>query len=490
MGTKHHTGSEIEKKRWINPESISGGKAILSPLNLLPYGDIIKGMTKRAGRRAGVLLITICLFTFVICLVSAIAQAQHPAVVVVKIRGIINPVMADYLERGIREAETRNATVCIVQLDTPGGLDTAMRDMVQDIVNSTVPVVVYVSPSGARAASAGVFITVAAHVAAMAPNTAIGAASPVSIGASGEEEISETMREKVMNDAAAYIRSLAESHGRNVEWAEKAVREAVSATEKEALDLKVVDLIATDINDLLRQINGRVVAILNYPSATISTSDAAVQNLDMTWIEELLLAISDPNIAFILLGLAGVGLWVEIANPGLIFPGVFGGISLIFALFSLGNLPVNIAGILLMVLAIILFIVETLVVPGFGAAGIGGIFSLIFGALILFKGGQMFQINPWLIAVVAACFVAFLAFIIFKLAKTRQIKPQTGQEELVGEAAEVRTPLDPEGVVFYRGELWNAVSEMGRIETGATVTVTKVSGLKLTVIKKNKEDKA
>ncbi len=437
-------------------------------------------MIQRMNRYLSVARFAFLIALLLTVLVVTCVRADSPSVVVLKVKGIINPVMADYLARGIKEAENRNAA-CIVQLDTPGGLDTAMRDMVQAIVNARVPVIVYVSPSGARAASAGVFITVSAHIAAMAPNTAIGAASPVSLGSEGEQEMSETMQEKVMNDAAAYIRSLAGEHGRNVDWAEQAVREAVSATEKEALELKVIDIVSPTLNSLLNDIDGRTVTLLDGSQVTLSTGSASILYLDMTWIEEFLLAISDPNVAFILLGLAGVGLWVEITNPGLVFPGVFGGISLIISLFSLGNLPVNIAGILLMVLAFVLFVVEDLVIPGFGAAGIGGIISLVFGALILFKGGPMFQVEPWIIAIVAICVAAFLAFIIYKLVKTRELKSQTGAEELIGETASVRVTLDPEGVVFYRGELWTAVSEEGRIEAGNAVTIKKVSGLTLLV---------
>ena len=442
-------------------------------------------MIQKMHSRLRIVRIGILIALLVTVFISVFVSADSSSVIVLNVDGIINPVMADYLARGIKEAENTNATACVVQLDTPGGLDTAMRDMVQAIVNARVPVIVYVSPSGARAASAGVFITVAAHVAAMAPNTAIGAASPVSLSSEGEQEMSETMQEKVMNDAAAYIRSLAGTHGRNVDWAEQAVREAVSASEQEALQLKVIDVVSPTLDSLLHDIDGRVVTLLNGNQVTLNTATASVIYLDMTWIEKFLLAISDPNIAFTLLGLAGVGLWVEITNPGLVFPGVFGGISLIFALFSLGNLPVNIAGILLMVLAFVLFVVEALVIPGFGAAGIGGIISLVFGALILFKGGPIFQVEPLLIAIVVICIVAFFAFIIYKLIKTREFKHQTGAEELIGETAVVREALNPEGVIFYRGELWAAISEKGRIEAGESVTIKKVSGLKLVVDKIN-----
>jgi membrane-bound serine protease (ClpP class) len=438
----------------------------------------------RLVRRCGVTVL--CAFLLASLTVTAI-QAATPRVLVLTIKGIINPVMADYLARGIGQAEKTGAEVCVVQLDTPGGLDTSMRDMVQSIVNSTVPVVVFVSPSGARAASAGVFITMSAHVAAMAPDTNIGAASPVSLGASGVENVPSTEEQKVMNDAAAFIRSLAAAHGRNADWAEQTVRQAVSATEQEALDLDAIELIAPDLNSLLKQIDGKHVSLIDGTEVTLSTASAAVSDLDMTWIEKFLLAISDPNIAFTLMGLAGIGLWVEITNPGLVFPGVFGGISLIFALFSLGNLPVNIAGILLIVLAFILFVVEALVIPGFGAAGIGGIVSLVFGALILFKGGPMFRVNPWIVAIVAICFAAFLAFIVFKLTAARKLKPKTGAEELIGEMGTVRVPLDPEGVIFRRGELWSAASEEGRIEAGETVIIKRIDGLKLFVSKTKKE---
>lgn len=413
---------------------------------------------------------------------SGVVHANMPEVVVLTVKGIINPVMADYVARGILEAEERGAEACVIQMDTPGGLDTAMRDIVQDIVNARVPVVVYVSPSGGRAASAGVFITVSAHIAAMSPNTAIGAASPVSIGEGGEQEISETMREKVMNDAAAYIRSLAGTRGRNVDWAEQAVREAVSATEDEALELKVIDLVANDLRDLLNSIDGRAVTMSDGSVAVLETRGIVVRELEMTWIEEFLLAISDPNIAFILLGLAGIGLWVEITNPGLVFPGAFGAISLILALFSLGNLPVNIAGVLLIAVAFILFIVEA-INSGFGVAFTGGMIAFIIGSLILFKGGPMFQIDWWVIVAVAVCLAAFFAFIIYKLAALRKVKAQTGYEEIIGENVVVRQALEPEGTVFYRGELWNAVSQSGNVPVGATVTVKKIEGLKLFVEK-------
>lgn len=415
--------------------------------------------------------------------VGMTVRAASPTVVVLRADGIVNPVLADYISRGIEEAEAMQATACIIQLDTPGGLDTAMRDIIQDIVNARVPVVVFVSPSGGRAASAGVFITVAAHVAAMAPNTAIGAASPVSIGPEGEAQLSETMQEKVLNDAAAYIRSLAEAQGRNIEWAEQAVREAVSATEREALELNVIDLVAVDLSDLLAKLDGREVTLLGGAVVTLETRDAIVNRIDMTWMEQFLFAITDPNIAFVLMGLATLGLFVEISNPGLIFPGVVGGISAILAFYSLGNLPVDIAGILLVIGAFGLFIAEAFT-ASFGLLTGGGIIALVLGSLIMFKGGPLFQVDPWLIGILAVVFVAVSVFVVSRVIASRRQPVGTGREQLIGMTAEVKATLDPEGTVLFKGELWTAVSVSGRVEPGESVVVDHVERLKLYVSKK------
>ena len=413
-------------------------------------------------------------------------RAASPTIAIVTAEGIINPVLADYIARGIEEAEDMNATACIIQLDTPGGLDTAMRDIVQEIVNARIPVVVYVSPSAARAASAGVFITVAAHVAAMAPGTAIGAASPVSIGPEGEVEMSETMQEKVLNDAAAYIRSLAETHGRNVEWAEQAVREAVSATAREALELNVIDIIAADIDALIAELDGWEVTLLGGAVVTIETQGAVIHRIDMSWMEEFLFAITDPNIAYVLLSLATLGLFVEISNPGLIVPGVVGGICLIMALYSLGNLPVNIAGILLVAVAFGLFIAEVFT-ETFGLFTAGGITALVLGSLILFKGGPLFQVNPWLVGTIAFVIAAASTFVITRVVVTHRRQPSTGREELIGKTAVVKAPLAPEGMVLYKGERWTAVSEEGLIELDEKVVIDRVDSLKLYVSRPKKE---
>jgi len=415
--------------------------------------------------------------------VTSGVQAASTEVHVLHVQGAITPVLADYISRGIEDAAANNATACIIQMDTPGGLDTAMRDIVKGIVSAEVPVVVYVSPSGARAASAGVFITMSAHVAVMAPNTVIGAAHPVALSSEGEAEMSAEMEEKVVNDAAAYIRSIASAHGRNMEWAEQAVRESVSATEVEALELNVIDMTATNLDDLISQLDGRQVTMLDDSVVTIHTKATSVNHVMMSTLEEFLYTISDPNIAYILLSLAMLGLLVEISNPGLIFPGVVGGISLLFAFYSLGVLPVNYAGVLLILLAFGLFIAEVFT-SAFGLLTAGGITSLAIGSLILFRGGPLFQVDPWLIAVVTIFFGGLFAFIISSVVRAHRRQASTGQEELIGKTATVKIALNPEGTVIVEGERWKAVSEAGHINPGEEVLITRVDGLKLYVTKK------
>ena len=414
---------------------------------------------------------------------SLVAQAATSTIDVLHAEGIINPVLVDYIERGIEHAEESNAITCIIQLDTPGGLDTSMRDIIKNIVSARVPVVVYVSPSGARAASAGVFITVAAHVAVKAPNTAIGAAHPVAIGAEGEAAMSEAMEEKVVNDAAAYIRSIAQAHGRNMEWAEKAVRESVSATEREALELNVIDMVAADLDALISQLDGRQVTMLGGAVVTLDTQDATINHMKMSTMEDFLYAISDPNIAYLLMSLAMLGIMAEISNPGLIFPGVIGAICLLMAFFSLGMLPVNYAGVLLIVLAFALFIAEVFTTT-FGLFTAGGIASLVLGSLILFKGGPLFQVSPWLIATITIVITALLAFVIHRVIWVHRRQAATGWEELIGKPAVVKIALEPEGTVLFKGERWTAVSETDRVEVGDTVIINKVDSLKLYVTKK------
>ncbi len=418
--------------------------------------------------------------------VSFVARAQtgNPRIDVLTVKGTINPVLTDYIERGIEQAEETGASAIIIQMDTPGGLDTAMRDIIQSIINARVPVVVYVSPAGARAASAGAYITLSAHVAVMAPNTAIGAATPVALGGDGEAQMSEEMKHKVINDAIAYIRDLASRHGRNAEWAERAVRDGSSATSQEALTLNVVDMVASDLDTLIAQLNGRTVTLIDGREITLDTQGAVINYVDMKLIEDFLYTIADPNIAYLLLSLAMLGIMVEIFNPGLIFPGVVGAISLLMAFFSLGVLPVNWAGVLLIALAFGLFVGEVLTTT-FGLFTAGGVVSLVIGSLILFKGASpLFEVDLWLIASVTITITAVFAFVINRAIRVHRKQAATGREELIGKRAVVKETLDPEGTVFYKGERWTAISEKGRIEAGEEVIITAMDGLMLNVVRK------
>ena len=345
-----------------------------------------------------------------------------------------------------------------------------------------IPIVVYV-PAGARAASAGFFITIAADIAAMAPDTTIGSAHPVAMGTEGEAEMSEAMEAKVINEAAAYARGIASAHGRNVEWAEKAVKESANVEAPKALELNVIDLVAPNLGVLVSQLDGRQVTLLNGSVVSLHTQGATIEQVKMTTIEDFLYTISDPNIAYILLSLAMLGIMAEIFNPGLIFPGVVGGICGLLAFYSLGMLPVNYAGVLLIVLAFGLFIAEVFTTT-FGLFTAGGITSLVIGSLILFKGGPLFQINPWLIATVVIIIAALFAFVINRIIRAHRRQATTGREELVGKTAIVKVALDPEGTVFLKGERWTAISETGRVEPGEAVVITRVDGLKLYATKK------
>ena len=409
------------------------------------------------------------------------AEAASSRIDVLHAEGVVNPVLVDYIERGINQAEDNNAIACIIQLDTPGGLVGSMLDIVEDIINARVPIVVYISPAGAWAASAGTFITMAAHVAAMAPATNIGAAHPVTIG--DETEMTETEEQKTVNIIASKAKTIAEQQGRNAEWAEEAVRESVSATEQEALELNVIDIVASDLDDLIRQLDGRQVTMLGGSVITLHTQGATINHTSMNTIEDFLYAITDPNIAYILLSLASLGIMAEIFNPGLIFPGVLGGICGLLAFYSLGMLPVNYAGILLVVLAFGLFIAEVFTTT-FGLFTAGGITSLVIGSLILFKGGPLFQVSPWLIATVVIIIAAFFAFVVSRIIWAHRRQASTGWEELIGKTAIGKVALEPEGTVFLKGERWRAISEKGRAEPGERVTITKVDGLKLYVTKK------
>ena len=413
-------------------------------------------------------------------LVSGEVSAENSQVDVLRVKGAITPVLAGYIDRGIELAEEHGATACIIEMDTPGGLDSSMRDIVQNIMGADVPVVVYM-PSGARAASAGAFITLAAHVAAMAPATEIGAAHPVAIG---EDGMDETMEEKVVNDAVAYIRSIAETRGRNADWAEAAVRESKSSPASEALELGVIDIMADNMDDLLAQIDGWQVTLLSGEVVTLETEGANINYIGMGSIERLLFAITDPNIAYILLSLGMLGIMLELFNPGTIFPGVVGAICLLLAFYGLGMLPVNYIGIILVVLAFGLFIAEMFTATN-GLLALGGIASLTIGSMVLMTD-PLFRINPVLIAGVVIAVTAFFIFVIASVLRTHRTRQQTGRDAMVDKVAVARTTLDPKGRVFVHGELWEATVDEGKVEPGEEVVITKVDGLRLVVTRKNK----
>jgi membrane-bound serine protease (ClpP class) len=397
-------------------------------------------------------------------------------VVVATYEGVINPVAAEYLHDAMAFAEAKHAQAAILRLDTPGGLDTSMRLMIKDITGSTIPVVVYVAPSGGRAASAGVFLTMAAHVAAMAPGTNIGAAHPVAMGGG---EMDKTMKEKVENDSVAYIKSIAEQRGRNVTWAEDAVRKSLSVTEKEALTLKIVDLIADDLPALLKKLDGRKVP-MGQTSAVLHTKDVEIVEFELGWRLELLKALSDPNIAYLLMTLGTIGLLAELYNPGAILPGIVGAISLILGFYALQSLPINYAGVLLLLLGIVLFVLEA-TVTSYGLLAIGGILSMLLGSLMLIKADEPFLQISWAVIIPVIGVAALVTFAIVSMGvRAMRRLPVTGREGMVGLVGVAKTALTPGGQVAVRGELWQAMSDEP-VQSGTAVEVTAIEGLTLRV---------
>ena len=404
---------------------------------------------------------------------------QKKQVLAVRVSGVINPVSSEFISKSIIRANAMQAEALVIELDTPGGLDTSMRSIVKDIIGSGVPVIVYVSPSGARAASAGVFITLAAHVAAMAPGTNIGAAHPVSMGGG----MDKTMAEKATNDASAYIKSLAERSGRNAAWAENAVRKSVSATETEALKEHIVDFVSKDLNVLLKEIDGRKVTTAA-GEKTLNTANAPITRTEMDLRYKILNFISDPSVAYMLMLLGFYGLFFELTNPGTIFPGVTGAIFLILAFYSFQTLPVNYAGLLLIILAIVLFILEIKVISH-GVLTIGGIISMVIGSLMLFDSPAPF-LRVSLALIVPAVLVTALFFTAtFSLAyKALKRKPATGGEGLIGTEGKAVTDITRDGgTAALHGEVWSASSDE-IIKKGDKIEVVSLSGLQIKVKKK------
>ncbi|HET6461854.1 MAG TPA: nodulation protein NfeD [Syntrophales bacterium] len=405
-----------------------------------------------------------------------LAEQKRPVFDTITVHATITPPVAEYIIQSIDESTKAGSDGLIILLDTPGGLDLAMRDIAKAILNASIPVIVYVYPSGARAASAGVIITIAAHVAAMAPGTNIGAAHPVGLGIGTADK---TMMKKVENDAVAYVRGIAEKRGRNADWVEKSVRKSESVTAEEALKLKVIDFVAPDLNSLLKQMDGKEVSVLS-KKWIIRTTDAVVNEKKMSVRLRVLSAISDPNIAYILLLVGLAGLYFELAHPGVILPGVIGGISLIMAFFAMQTLPVNYAGILLILFGIILFIAEIKVVSH-GLLTVGGIISLVLGSLLLFESPDPALRVSWIVMTpVLAAICLFFAGVITLVLKAQMRRRRTGKEGMAGEEGKAVTDIHETGTALVSGEYWKASSDK-RIEKDRAVRVVQVEGLKIKV---------
>ena len=416
---------------------------------------------------------------------SAGASGHHASLITID--GTIDELAASHLARGLNEAREKGARLAVVQLDTPGGLYSSTREIVELLLTSPIPVAVYVSPPGAQAASAGTFVTAAAHVAAMAPGTNIGAASPVG---GGGEELPETLKSKASQDAAAFIRSIADERGRNREVLESTVLNALSLSPSEALEEDVVDLVAADLPELLEKMNGMEVAVAG-TDVTLDTTGIAVSELQLTPLERFLGFLANPNVAFVLLTIGGIGILIELISPGLIVPGVVGIVALALAFTAIANLPVNWVGLGLILLAMLLFYLEAAVAPGLGVFGIGAAISFIVGAFLLFGGFSAppipepsFRVNLWIIGVLAAFLAVSLALFLRENRRAKAAEGYSGQASLVGETGVVVTALEPRGVVRLRGESWSAESDSGdSIQQGEEVFVSDVEGLTVKVFK-------
>ncbi len=390
----------------------------------------------------------------------------------------INPSSAEYIQQGIEKAENEKAQCLIINLNTPGGLLTSTREIVTNIMQSKVPVIVYISPAGAHAGSAGVFITMSANIAAMAPGTNIGAAHPVTL----QGKTDAVMNEKITNDAAAFIRSIAEKRGRNVQWAEDAVRNSVALTEQEAIEKNVINLVAVNERDLLTQIDGKPVE-LNSGTKILDTKNAAIETLEMGFFQKVLSRLSDPNIAYIIMMLGFFGLLFELFNPGAIFPGIVGVICLIFAFYSMSSMPVNYAGLALIIFGIILYLLEIKIISH-GILAIGGTVSVLLGSLILFRASPIenfVSLSHTVIFSVTAVTGLFFLFLITMGLRAQRSKPVTGEKAMIGQTAVTIGELDPRGQVNFMGEIWNAVSLSQKIPANQKVIIKEIKELTLYV---------
>ena len=409
------------------------------------------------------------ILTWILISVAAVF-ADNKIVHKITIDGIINPVATEYIIESIERAEEARAELLIIEMDTPGGLMVSMHEIVKSILGADIPVAVYVSPSGSRAGSAGVFITAAAHIAAMAPGTNIGSAHPVNMG--GSQDTSQAMEEKIINDAVAHIRSVSEKRGRNADWAEKAIRESANITEKEALKLNVVDYVVATVDSLLSIIDGKEVEVLS-GKRILDTKNARVESFEMNWRQRALDILSDPNILYILFLIGITGISLELYNPGAILPGVVGGICIILFLYSVQTIPVNIAGLLLIVFAAVLFLLE-IKIPSYGLLTIGGVISLILGSFMLVDSPLPFLQISWKVILAATITITLFFMLAIGFAiKTHRKKPATGKEGLVGEEGIAIEDLKPMGQIEIHGEVWKAISDK-RIKKGQRVIVEEV----------------
>lgn len=413
------------------------------------------------------------------CLLLALIQVSFAQKVIsITIDGTINPVAADYVHNSIKKAADVKAECLIIHLNTPGGLLQSTRTIVSNMLESPVPVIVYIAPAGAHAGSAGVFITLAADIAAMAPGTNIGAAHPVNL----QGGMDTVMNEKATNDAAAFIRTIAQKRQRNFQWAEDAVRKSLSITETEAMNTKVVDLLAKDDRELLALVDGKTVEV-STGTRTLHTKNASVETIEMGFFEKILNIISDPNVAYILFMLGVYGLMFELYSPGAIFPGIIGVIALILALYTMQTLPINYAGLALIIFAVILFLLEVKIVSH-GLLAIGGTVSLLLGSMMLIKSDSSLEFIKLSMSVVIPCVVVTACFFLVIIGmglKAQRRKTVTGSSAMIGKTGVSIETLDPLGTVVLQGEIWNAASVSGRIDKGEKIRVVAIEHLQLQV---------
>jgi membrane-bound serine protease (ClpP class) len=431
-------------------------------------------------RRLRVAVLVFVAFCALSSLAGTVTGDEDRKVIVIEVDGTIVPVIAQYVDRGIALAEDTGASACVIRLNTPGGLLTATEDIVSSIMNADVPVVTYVSPKGAWAASAGTFITLASHVAAMTPGSTIGAAHPV---ASGDQEIPEDQMKKITEFSAKWMRTIAEDRNRNVEEAELAVTESKSFTDREALEVNLIDIRAESLESLLEQIDGTEITLASGRKVILDTAAARPETAEMTPFEKFLHTVTDPNVAYILFTLATIGLVTEISSPGLVIPGVVGGICLILAFYSLGVLDAYWGGMALMLLAMGLFVAEYFT-TSFGVLTAGGVAALVLGSIILFSRTPGVHVDTRLIAVVAAGAAAFGVFVLGAIIRGQRRPKATGTEGMLGGRAIARTPLSPKGMVLAEGELWSAVAEGEHVAVGDEVTILSVDRMQLRVRKR------